>query len=1054
MKIGHEMILASAGSGKTYALTNRFVRLLALGAKPERIVALTFTRKAAGEFFDEILKKLARAAGDAAAASRLAGEIAVPGFDAAGCLGLLRTMVESMPRLKLGTFDGFFARIAKNFPLELGLAGEFEMLEEHAAQMEHRRVMHRMFARHGPVSKEQKEFIEAFKQATFGVEAKRPAEQLARFIAEHQETYLEAPDGERWGNPARIWPGGCAWFEAIRRRDQAVKVLQAELEQAGLNDGQRARWAKFFADLAVWTPGVPMGDGLSYLFGNALKAWPKLDVVVVDKKKLSLPPAAVPALRTVVQAVIGAELARRLAMTQGIHAVISSYEAIYHETVRRGGRLTFADVQRLLQPGNPGTRMLSGACNDERRLAIDYRLDAQTDHWLLDEFQDTSFGQWSVLKNLIDEAVQDPTGARSFFYVGDVKQSIYAWRDGDPRLFREIYDHYNRTVPGSISEGHLDKSFRSGPAVIAMVNAVFGAAAVMRELFPGEASAEWNREWRGHVSAKPALGGQAALLHAEDAPGKFEVTRQLLEEIDPLARGLTVAVLVQKNDTAAGLADYLRREGGWPAVAEADLQVCTDNPLGATLLALVKAAAHPGDTLAWAHVRISPLGAVLTAAGITHPEMLTLRLLALIYARGFEPALHRWWCELEKMLDPADAFTRLRARQFLAAAGEFDRTGSRHAAEFIDFMNRYTVREPDAAAVIRVMTVHKAKGLGFDLVILPDLEGQTLVQARDGLAVQRDAEHQVEWVLDTPNKEMVLCDPVLSAQREAAEQSACYEKLSLLYVAMTRAKRALYVIIKPPGKSRSANFPRLLSETLGVEPATVRVGGLQFAGSFAEGDGDWHRPLQAAEGPATGVAPRWWLDPRGVQRSHRLPARRPSDGGARRLTAAELFAGQAGGDAAELGRKVHALLAGVEWWPETGMDAGRWSWTVHGEAGRLALACVRSPALAEVWRRREQTRLWRERAFEVVFDGVWLSGVFDRVVITAAPSGRPASACVYDFKTDEAVQRAGERHARQMNLYRRAAAQLLGLSPGAVTCRLVLVRTQSCIDIPLPADCG
>ena len=68
--IGHVMILASAGSGKTYQLTNRFVKLLALGARPERIVALTFTRKAAGEFFDEILNKLARAAQDPADAAR------------------------------------------------------------------------------------------------------------------------------------------------------------------------------------------------------------------------------------------------------------------------------------------------------------------------------------------------------------------------------------------------------------------------------------------------------------------------------------------------------------------------------------------------------------------------------------------------------------------------------------------------------------------------------------------------------------------------------------------------------------------------------------------------------------------------------------------------------------------------------------------------------------------------------------------------------------------------------------------------------------------------
>lgn len=1054
MKIGHEMILASAGSGKTYALTNRFVRLLALGAKPERIVALTFTRKAAGEFFDETLKKLARAAVDAEAANRLADEIAVPGLDAKRCLDLLRTMIEAMPRLRLGTFDGFFARIAKNFPFELGLAGEFEVLEEHAAQMEHRRVMHRMFARNGPVTEAQREFIEAFKQATFGVEAKRPAEQLARFIEQHQETYLEVPDGDRWGNPARIWTDGCAWFAAVRQRDQAVKILREELARAGLNDGQRVRWDSFFVELETWTPGVPMGRGLGYLFGNALKDWPRLNRLVVERKTLELTPAATAALRTILQAIIGAELARRLAMTQGIHAVIGGYEVLYHETVRRAGRLTFADVQRLLRPGGAAARRLSGAIADERRLAIDYRLDAATDHWLLDEFQDTSFGQWSVLKNLIDEAVQDPTGTRSFFYVGDVKQSIYAWRDGDPRLFREIFDHYNRTAPGSIAEGHLDKSYRSGPPVIAMVNAVFGAAGAMRSLFPGPAADDWNREWREHVSARPQLGGQAALLHAEDKAERFEVTRRLLQEIDPLARGLSVAVLVQKNDTAAELADHLRREGGWPAVAEADLQVCVDNPLGAALLALVKAAAHPGDSLAWAHVGMSPLGPLLAAAGIAHQEELTLRLLTRIHAEGFEPALQAWWIKLERGLAPDDQFTRLRARQFLDAAGEFDRSGSRDTAEFIDFMTRYTVREPDAAAVIRVMTVHKSKGLGFDLVILPDLEGRKLAQARDGLAVQRDAEHEVEWVLDAPNKDMVLCDPVLAAQREAAEQSACYEKLSLLYVAMTRAKRALYVVIEPPGKSNSANFPRLLHETLGGEPQTIRVGGLQLAGAYAEGDADWHRAVTAPAPMPPTAAPRRRLDPRQAVRSHRLPARRPSERGTGRWDAADLFAGRSGGDAAELGRAVHALLAGVEWLREDGLIAAWAEWPAHGEAGRLALACLEAPGLAEVWCPRAQSQLWRERAFEVVLDDQWLSGVFDRVVILRGADSAAVSACVYDFKTDEVTSGAGERHARQMNLYRRAAAVLLGLSPAAVTCRLVMVRDQICLDVPLLPEGG
>jgi len=163
--LAHVMILASAGSGKTYALTNRFVELLARGAPAERIVALTFTRKAAGEFFDEILHKLARAAGDEKYAAQLARDIA-GGEAPAGCrttvdfLKMLRAVVEAMPRLRLGTLDGFFARIARCFPFELGLAGDFELLEEHAARLERQRVLRRMFARTGELVAAQKEFIE------------------------------------------------------------------------------------------------------------------------------------------------------------------------------------------------------------------------------------------------------------------------------------------------------------------------------------------------------------------------------------------------------------------------------------------------------------------------------------------------------------------------------------------------------------------------------------------------------------------------------------------------------------------------------------------------------------------------------------------------------------------------------------------------------------------------------------------------------------------------------------------------------------------------------
>src|SRR4051812_44294370 len=236
----HIMILASAGSGKTYALTNRFVALLAAGARPERIVALTFTRKAAGEFFDEILNKLARAAGDDGFAARLAADIKRPELSRANFLQMLRAVIDAMPQLRLGTLDGFFARIARAFPLELGLSGEFEVLQEHAARVERRRVLQRIFARApGGLDAAQREFIEAFKRATFGTEEKRLAACLDGFLDEHQENFLTAPDGAVWGEPGRIWPGGCEWLApGGRKLSEAITSLQASLRRRDLNEKQ------------------------------------------------------------------------------------------------------------------------------------------------------------------------------------------------------------------------------------------------------------------------------------------------------------------------------------------------------------------------------------------------------------------------------------------------------------------------------------------------------------------------------------------------------------------------------------------------------------------------------------------------------------------------------------------------------------------------------------------------------------------------------------------------------------------------------------------------
>jgi ATP-dependent helicase/nuclease subunit A len=1035
---GHVMILASAGSGKTHALTNRYVRLLAHGARPERIAALTFTRKAAGEFFDEILKKLAGAAGDDAAARRLAAEIGLPGLRAPDFLKLLRGVTDAMHRLNLGTLDSFFARVVRAFPLELGLGGDFEVLQEHAARLERRRVLRRMFA-HADSGVARQDFIEAFKRATFGTEEKQLGARLDGFLDEHAEVYRAAPDISGWGRAERIWPGGSAWLAAAepRRRTEAAAQLKAALPWAALADKQRARWDDFFLALPDWAAGAPLPKPVAYIIENAFKAWPALAEITVERKKLPLAPEAREALRQLVTGIVGAELTRRLETTQGMFAVLRAYEEVYDHLVRRAGRLTFADVQRLLRPDTAGgAKLLSRAAAAEARLFIDWRLDAQIDHWLLDEFQDTSFGQWSVLRNLIDEAVQDPAGERSFFYVGDVKQAIFAWREGDARLFREIFDHYNAAQPGAIREERLDLSWRSGPAVIAMVNRVLGDGEALGRLFPAEAVQRWTREWRDHGSARPQLGGYATLRHADDEAGRFAVTLDILRETTPLERGLSVAVLVQKNDTAAELADYLRREGGLPAMAESDLHVGTDNPLTCAVLALFRAAAHPGDQAAWQHVRMTPLAAVLAAENCATADGLAMRLPVELHAVGFERTVEAWVRKLEPALAADDAFSRERGRQLAAAARLFDETGSRDVAEFVQFVERHTVRDADTAAVVRVMTVHKAKGLGFDVVVLPDLEGTRLAARRRGLAVQRSRDRTVEWVLDLPSEIFHAQDEVLAAHVAGTEADACYEEFALLYVAMTRAKRAMYLITEPVGTSQSHNFPRLIQETLGE--------------AWSAGDERW---FEAIRPESDGVVQEAALATTVSPPVSRRPARTPSEAKMSEVSGERLFALEDSGGAVRFGRTVHDLLAQVEWGGPD--ELARWTsaWRHEGVAGAEALACLRAPSLAEVWAKPPATRaeVWRERAFEVILDGAWVTGVFDRVVVGYDQAGAACSAVVYDFKTDRGAgagpARALARHRGQLELYQRVLAILTGLTEESVSAELVFTETASKVTV-------
>jgi ATP-dependent helicase/nuclease subunit A len=291
-----------------------------------------------------------------------------------------------------------------------------------------------------------------------------------------------------------------------------------------------------------------------------------------------------------------------------------------------------------------------------------------------------------------------------------------------------------------------------------------------------------------------------------------------------------------------------------------------------------------------------------------------------------------------------------------------------------------------------------------------------------------------------------------------AEAESAYEKLCLFYVAMTRAKQALYLFTKPVSeKSKSDNFPRLLTETLGTAGTdeAICVGNWSGVGAYAKGDGDWFAASKVSVAVEAGT-----MEPRGIEPLEtglqviRHPARTPSGIKDGVVTGAVLF-GENTWEAASFGTDVHAALAMVEWGGVSPEVLKAWQAAGWGEAVVIeARACLESISVGKVFAPCAGAEVWRERAFEIVLEGAWISGVFDRVVLERDRAGRVIAATIYDFKTDRLdvseQARTVARYAGQLGIYRQAVARLTGLSEAQVGTALVLTALRLVVPVNAP----
>ena len=969
------LILASAGSGKTFQLGNRVIGLVARGTAPERIVALTFTRKAAGEFADSVLTKLADAASAGPVAAELRRTLALPHADFTDSL---ERVVRALPRFTLGTMDGYFSKVIRSFQYEMGLTGgRFELLEGPRAAALADELLADILG--DALAREQgDEFFHAFRRATSGREDPGVLTALRAFVTRWQARYREARN-LHWGPPTLVDVGPEEW--AKQKAGLAAAAMRGLDGIEFTRKGQLDALQKEIGNLENHViGGGSLGDKPSTLLSSILQAVATRSgpLTVKSYKEFTIGGPTGDALRAMVDLAARCELAAALLRTRAVRDLVAVYDARCAKQHRQQGMLGFDDVKIL---------MGEWAHNEDARLrreAVDFRLDARTDHWLLDEFQDTSRADWAGLLPLIDEAASAEDG--TVFIVGDRKQAIYAWRGGDVGLFDEVMARYG----GGLEIAPMAESWRSCPEVLALVNQVCGDTATLHALF-GEAANRW--DWQDHVAAAPltqaSKRGEARVEVVGDWDERLDRLAEILRELGVGQRAMTCGVLLRGNAKAREVADFLRTHG-FDVIEEGRRQPAQDNPVGIVISNLLQWLADPADSFAREVIAMSPLAAELHARhGTAWPriwENLTESAARGGFAAMVEEVIAGCW--------PAwSDFGRRRAGDLLAALAALDARGGVSPREAAAWIERLEVSQSPGVAAVQVMTVHKAKGLGFDVVVLPEVPDSPIPQAQ-----HFEVAESADWLTQTPPQWARAVLPELrdAEARWAADQQ--YEAFCMLYVALTRAKRGLYVLLQPPSATANPDKPSLanwLAQAIGADPQAGVV--------YQTGTRDWVDLLPMLEPEITRDAPQ--------SPGAAIPRRGRMTPSAAKSHAHTLLRSPNG---MIFGGEIHALLERVAWVDESPPVLPA------SAAGKVVARLLRNPALQEVFARRGRPiELFREQAATAIIAGHLLTGTIDRLHLHRNPAGGVTRVDIIDYKTDALRNPAelADRYAGQMTAY-------------------------------------
>ncbi len=858
---GSFIVQAPAGSGKTSLLVQRLLVLLARVDCPERILALTFTRKAAGEMRERVIQALREAGGPepeaphAAATWRLA-RAALARDEALGW-----RLTEQPGRMRIMTIDAFCHALAAQLPLLSGFGGMPAIADD--AGMLYREAAEAA--------------IERMLQAG-GAEA-RAAETMLLHLGNRLDRLIGMVAGmlgrrDQWlplafGREGDVSAGGVRETLAALAR-VCLLDLEAQLAPAWKQElmalaafacGQTDKVAlASWQDRACWPAADPVeGEAWRQLAGWLMTKTgglrkrldintgfppktPEKDRMLVLLETMADTPAVVEALARVRDFPWHALEDGNIGPLDALWRLLVQASAHLALLFGLRGECDFIEI---------GQRALEALGGEDAPGEVLLRLDWRLQHILIDEFQDTSRMQIELLRRLT--AGWQPDDGRTLFLVGDPMQSIYRFRKAEVGLFVRAAGN-ELGLPVRLESLALERNFRSLPGIVAWVNEAFAPAFPARD----DATSGAVRFHRA-VAARQECGGvvRAHLWRGRDDAGEARAMADLIEKRRKEDANARIGVLCRNRAHLAALVAELARRG--VRFRAVELMKLAERPEVRLLRAMTRAMLHPADDPAWIALLRAPFPGLSLAAiarldaaradddgeRLLWPDFLVSEA-CMAALDGAEDAarLRRWRVAAAPLFAPSaasislsrrieaawlrlgmpawfdDAVARASFETWLALLDALEaralREGARVLPEWLDEAMARLHAPADGspeAAWVELSTMHAAKGLEWDMVLLPGLGKK---------AGRSEAPLLAFTEVDAPEREGFLLAPAAPPGADAREKALFgfvqglekrkdeWESLRLFYVAATRARRELHLFGHVGGKKETPQKGSLL----------------------------------------------------------------------------------------------------------------------------------------------------------------------------------------------------------------------------------------------------